>query len=247
MLDQQNMASSWGCERGIRRIALCDDDPVFLENMSQLVNEYLPEQGMVHCFTNGLDLLRFCEKEPPHLIFLDIQMPGLDGLHIARELRKFQPFITIVIVTHYREFALQGYDIRAFDYLVKPISRQKVKRIIDELYLLPFAKEKHFFIFNKTKIFLPPLDSLLYFESCGRLINAYPYQGCYSWYGKLGELERQLPRQFVRTHRSFIVNLHWIKEIDKSRRQLLLMNGQSLPISKSLYIKLLKEVEGWSY
>lgn len=247
MSDQKNKASSWGCEKGIRRIALCDDDPLFLEQMSQLVKEYLPEQGEVRCFTNGLDLIRLCEKEPPHLIFLDIQMPGLDGLHTARELRKLHPFLTIVIVTHYREFALQGYDIRAFDYLVKPISRQKVKRIIDELYLLPFTKERHFFIFNKTKIFLPPLDSLFYFESCGRLIKAYPYQGCYSWYGKLEELENQLPRQFVKIHRSFIVNLRWIKEIDKSRRQLILANGRLLPVSKSLYNKLLKEVEGWSY
>ncbi len=117
------------------RIAVCDDDEIFVQNAVRFITEWSGESGVstdVFTYCSGKKLLfdkGVCDFD---VIFLDILMPENTGLEVAKLLRKSDCHTTIVFVTSATEFAFESYEVRTRDYILKPVTYEKLKRILDE-------------------------------------------------------------------------------------------------------------------
>ena len=111
------------------KIAICDDEVHFMDALCPLLEQWARERGiklMIHQFTNGDDLIAAHQSECMDLIFLDIIMPLLSGIDTAREFRNMNQNVPIVFLTSSREFAFNSYEVKAFNYLIKPVDPEKI-------------------------------------------------------------------------------------------------------------------------
>ena len=209
----------------LRTIAI-DDEPLAL----RLVSDYIgktPFLELVGTFDNPLDAIDFLSTESADLIFVDIQMPDLTGIEFARSLEKAPK---IIFTTAYEKYALEGFKLNAIDYLLKPFSyeeflkaAQKARKQSElESSVLPSIEANSQFLFLKSeyKIRRINFNDILYIEGLKDYIKVYttgedkPVLSLNS----IKSLEQKLPEdQFMRVHRSFIVNLNKIDTIERSR------------------------------
>ncbi len=224
-----------------------------------LVREYLSLHSEVEIITecsNGFDAVKIVSEQKPDMMFLDIQMPKLNGFE-ALELIDEPP--AVVFITAYDQYALKAFEVHAIDYLLKPFTKERFDDALARV-LLSVRKEKP----QKTKQLLndikkdAPLERILIKE--GSRVNVFPVQKIdyveaqddyasfrvegksYLKQQRLAELENSLEaKSFVRIHRSYIVNIERIAKIElyaKDSRVALLKDGTKLPISRSGYDKL---------
>jgi two-component system, LytTR family, response regulator LytT len=220
----------------IRTIAI-DDEPLAL----QLISGYIkntPFLEFVESFDNPLIAMEYLENNMVDLIFLDIQMPDLPGIELARQISKETK---VVFTTAYEKYALEGFRLEAVDYLLKPFgydefltAANKVKKIVDlETKANATIETNNNFLFLKAdyKIRRINYDEILYIEGLKDYIKIYlknepkPIISHYS----LKLLEAKLPSSmFMRIHRSFIVNLNGISTVDRFR---IVFGKEYLPVS----------------
>ena len=118
------------------RIIACDDDVAFLDNLHRMINRWSAETGTavdVALVTRGEDLLARHAASRADIIMLDMIMPLVNGMDTARELRQSDTAVRLVFLTSSPEFALESYEVRAFDYLLKPVTYERVAQLLDEL------------------------------------------------------------------------------------------------------------------
>ena len=211
----------------IRTIAI-DDEPLALKLVSDYIRK-TPFLELAGQFDNPLDAVEFLEKEMIDLIMLDIQMPDLTGLEFTKIL---QDAPKIIFTTAYEKYALEGFKVNAVDYLLKPFSYpeflvavQKAKKLIEmeqEHSALPSLEANSQFLFLKSeyKIRRINFNDILYIEGLKDYVKVYlqseskPILSLNS----VKSLEQKLPsEQFMRVHRSFIVDLNRIEVIERSR------------------------------
>ncbi len=209
----------------LKTIAI-DDEPLAL----RLVSEYIsktPFLELVGSFDNPLDAIEFLSSQPADLIFIDIQMPDLTGIEFTRSLEGEHK---IIFTTAYQQYALEGFKLNAIDYLLKPFSyeeflksAQKARKQAElEANSLSSIEANNQFLFLKSeyKIRRINFNDILYIEGLKDYIKVYttgedkPVLSLNS----MKSLEQKLPEdQFMRVHRSFIVNLNKIDTIERSR------------------------------
>jgi len=209
----------------LRTIAI-DDEPLALRLVSDYISK-TPFLELVGTFDNPLDAIDFLSTESADLIFVDIQMPDLTGIEFARSLEKAPK---IIFTTAYEKYALEGFKLNAIDYLLKPFSyeeflkaAQKARKQSElESSVLPSIEANSQFLFLKSeyKIRRINFNDILYIEGLKDYIKVYttgedkPVLSLNS----IKSLEQKLPEdQFMRVHRSFIVNLNKIDTIERSR------------------------------
>lgn len=218
-------------------IAVCDDDLAFARELQALLNALLGERGAdarVSLFADPSDLLSALQRGfDCDLIFLDILFDSENGVRFARLLREQDYDADLVFVTSSPEFAVAAFDARPLHYLLKPLTRDRLAQVL-ERFLERRTPHNLQLATPQGLLRLPVLD-ILFFEIYNHTIVIHLRDGREkAWRGSLGELEALLPPHcFVRTHRSFLVNLAHISEIDRTR--VLLSSGGSVPISKSAY------------
>lgn len=220
----------------LKTIAI-DDEPLAL----RLVSEYIsktPFLELAGSFDNPLDAIDFLSAQPVDLIFVDIQMPDLTGIEFARSLENAPK---IIFTTAYEKYALDGYKLNAIDYLLKPFSyeeflkaAQKARKQLElEASALPMIDANNQFLFLKSeyKIRRINFNDILYIEGLKDYIKVFtagddkPVLSLNS----MKSLEEKLPEdQFMRVHRSFIVNLNKISIIERSR---IIFGKTYIPIS----------------
>lgn len=205
-------------------IAVCDDNVDDLSNMIELIDLYRTSRYL-NCeyavFSNGLDLISALEKGEQFDIYcLDIMMPGFTGIDAAREIRSFDKRASIIFFTSSPEFALEGYSVRAVNYILKPVSEEKLFATFDELLdRIKFEKEEDTIIVkSKEGVQKIVLASLVFVEVIGRNVLYH------LWSGKVIECREafapvcdQLMKYevFMRPHRAYLVNMQYINTIDK--------------------------------
>ncbi len=209
----------------LRTIAI-DDEPLALRLVSDYISK-TPFLELVGAFDNPLDAIDFLSTESADLIFVDIQMPDLTGIEFARSLENAPK---IIFTTAYEKYALEGFKLNAIDYLLKPFSyeeflkaAQKARKQSElESSVLPSIEANSQFLFLKSeyKIRRINFNDILYIEGLKDYIKVYttgedkPILSLNS----IKSLEQKLPEdQFMRVHRSFIVNLNKIDTIERSR------------------------------
>ena len=169
------------------------------------------------------------------LIFLDIQMPKLTGLDFLKSL---QTRPKVILVTAYREYALDGFELDVVDYLLKPVSLERFMKAIDKFYQLAVpetsgiaeAEPRFILVKSDRKTVKLPLHEILYIESYSDYIKIHTSDSTVITKERISHIEESLPASFVRTHRSFIVNSGNIRSFS---HEVIEVGGKEVPISRS--------------
>lgn len=222
---------------------LVDDNEMNRLTLEHLI-ELTPELELVASFSNAVDCLAFFRQGGTvDIAFLDIEMPLLSGIDLVRILPTPQP--DIVLVTSHRDFALDAFDLRVTDYIVKPVEfprfLQAVQRIIAQRTALPdtapdpaaasTAHDQHFFVKVNKKIVRVDFAELLYIEALSDYSVLVLNKQKLIVYNTLKVFESRLPTaNFARVHRSYIVNT---KRIDVVEDHMLSFGKHEVPVSKS--------------
>ncbi len=220
------------------KFAVCDDEKEVREYLSSRIYDLLADadlDGRVALFPDGESLCALYEsgKADFDLLFLDITMPGADGLTVAKRIREVDKSVMLVFVTASAEFVFSGYEVRAFRYLLKPDLMNGFPGVFrDCLKELTKADEVRFSFQAGSKTVWVPIRDILFFESDKRKILIHcAGEREYSFYGKLDAVEETLKKHdFVRCHQSFLINA--LKIVSLGQNEVTLTDGSAVPVSK---------------
>lgn len=218
------------------KIAFCDDDMEVLHQMNELLDRYRVERNediTYAAFQSPFELLTEIEKGiRPDILFLDVVMPGQNGMDVAKEIRQYDANMKIIFLTSSPEFAVESYSVGAYFYQLKPIWEESFFRLMDAVLAECEKKKKNSLILrSKDGITRIDLQQLEYCEVLGRKLLFHLENGAVlESAGSLDDLAGQLMQysNFFRPHRSFLVNMEYIQNI--SSRSIKMVNDAEIPI-----------------
>lgn len=208
------------------KIAVCDDEQIFINKIKNIL---LDQE--INAFTASTPLLQAIEKgEAYDVIFLDIAMPGLDGMALAKKIRETDEDVIIVFITGKIEFMQAGYEVRAFRYLLKEQLERGLPAIWTDIERELEGKRDQYFIFDfNRQTYRYACKDIHYFENSLRRIILHGKGGTATLYGNLDEIEAAHPA-FVRIHKSYLVNPRYIRTV--SAQNVITTEGEALPVSR---------------
>jgi len=238
-----------------KRTILVDDEPLALQALKLTFNEIAEVEVVAEC-ANGYEAVKAVQELNPDLLFLDIQMPGLNGFDVLELLAEKAP--PTIFVTAYDEYAIKAFEAQAIDYLLKPVQRNRLEQAIKHARdFLPESAEKVIDAYREIQVPLQrilirigtgvqviPVEQITHFEAQDDFVEVYTEKESHLKYERLGRLEQVLDSHtFIRVHRSFILNVSYLKKIEpysQNSRLGYLKNGKVVQISKNGYKKLLE-------
>lgn len=243
------------------KVILIDDEPL----ARSLVKEYLqahPQLELVQECGDGFEGVKAIHQWQPDLIFLDIQMPKINGFEML-ELLELPP--AVIFTTAFEEYAIKAFDLHAIDYLLKPFSQERFDKAILKWQenkkqhktqpvpeLLETAAQSpnqsdRIVVKNGSKIKIIPVSTVYYLEAADEYVKIHTSEGYFLKKKTMSFFESSLAaHEFVRCHRSFLININEVTRIDpyeKDNYVAKLKGGQQVPVSRSGYTKL-REVLG---
>ena len=215
--------------------AIVDDDPNIRETLQAALitdtqKRRIPVQLSV-C-ASGSEFLTL-PQEKWDLVLMDVEMPGQNGIETARQLRRVNDRAAIIFITNYIQYALEGYEVQAFRYLLKPIDAAQFEQVVgtalDEIH---HRQTAYLQLKGRSEIIRLAIDELIYAETKrGHLLLHTPGKvlECYS---TMEKLEQELKQEaFFRCHSSFLVALEAVRQIEK--QDVVLKDGTRVPVSKN--------------
>ncbi|MDB5124719.1 MAG: yehT 4 [Mucilaginibacter sp.] len=244
------------------RVLIIDDEPL----ARMVVKEYL--QGfeqfeVIQECNDGFEGLKAIQQHQPNLVFLDVQMPKINGFEML-ELVEQQP--AVIFTTAFDEYAIKAFETHAVDYLLKPFSKDRFNKAIEkylekaqaapkpkqteellETAALSPAQHERIVVKTGTKVKIIPVQDVEYLAADDDYVSVYTAEGSFLKNKTMNFFEQTLdPRQFVRVHRSYMIAIQQITRIDpyeKDAHLAILKSGAKIPVSKTGYGKL-KQVLG---
>lgn len=222
------------------RIAICDDDINARDALHIQLESILMEESekIVYEFASGQTAVNWLLKHPGEidLLFLDVEMPGVNGMETAERIREFDKNMMLVFVTGYADYVFDGYRVGALDYVIKPAGRERLYEIMKRVreQILSGA-EKNFVFQNTEGTYRFSYEEILYFYSERRQVTIVTERGNFTFYGKLNQVEGQTGEDFVRIHQRYLVNGKKVSHIGST--SLFVGAGDKeteLPISRGL-------------
>ncbi len=216
------------------RIAICDDETDARDALRFQLEKILIEDAeeIVYEFSSGTNAASWLKNHPGEidLLFLDVEMQGLNGMETAKKIRAFDEQIVIVFVTGYADYVFDGYLVGALDYLMKPVAEDKLRQLIGRVRVKSAQEESRTFTLkNMDGTWRFRLRDILYFYSDRRKVNLVTVRGEYSFYARLDEIEEQLSPDFVRIHQRYLVNP---AAVDFFCGESVTINGREIPCSR---------------
>jgi two-component system LytT family response regulator len=229
----------------------------------QVLREYLESHGGIEVIAecaNGFDAVKAVSERGPDLLFLDVQMPKLDGFEVLELLGDSARGLGVIFVTAYDEYALRAFEVHAVDYLLKPFTAERLGEALmratarvgqasqsQAAALAAVARRREgplerVLIRDGAQVHVLPVDMIDYVEAQDDYAAFHSAGKSYLKEQTLAELESRLdPARFVRVHRSFIVNVERIARVElyaKDSRIAILRDGKKLPVSRAGYSRL---------
>lgn len=234
------------------RIAICDDEQIFLNELEICIDNYLNKifvEHSIEIFYDGTSLEKaYYEGNQFDILYLDIAMNTMNGIEVAKSIRKIDRNVILIYVSSYDSYYIQLFEVEPFRFIKKPIQKNEVQNITQQAYERVIEKDVYFmYKYNKIigKILL---NNILYFESIGRIIYIHNLSETLKYYGRLDDVERRLKNckiPFLRIHKSYYVNFRYIDQVTFSK---VILTDVELQISKErqMYIrkKYLEILEG---
>ena len=249
------------------RVLIIDDEKPAREKIKLLLGEY-PEIVLIGESANGKDAVEQIRSLNPDLIFLDIQMPLLDGFGVLEAVdSEFMP--VVIFVTAFDQYAMQAFDVNAIDYLLKPFDESRFRKALLKAfqYLGPEHKKDlqiqlksmlekiipmqpyrdRMVIKTSDGFFLIPTDDIDWIEAAENYVNVHTGKDSHLVRKTMRDTERQLdPDKFIRIHRSSIVNISkikWAKKWFNGELKITLMNGTELTASRNYSDRIIKRFD----
>lgn len=228
-------------------IGVCDDS----KEQVELVTHYIHQNSKVdgfHTFS-AVDPVMFLldfREHAPEIVFLDIDMDGMNGIELGQRIREINNETVIVYITGHEGYALDAFGVRAYHYLLKPVSEKKFKAVLDDaisaasLVQLQKVKKGKFTVKSKNSVVSVEFDRISYFEKIGRKVKIQTDTGTIEFYGKFVELIEQLDQTFfVQCHQGFIINKD--KIVSYRSKTLCMASCEKVPVSRT-YHKAIKGI-----
>ena len=225
------------------QIAICDDHPYIHKQLVPLLQKIAGELGEsfeLLSFTSAEQLL-FEFTKSIDILILDIQMGRMSGMDAAHQLRKNGHNVPIIFLTAMPEYALEGYDVHAYSFLVKPVEEEVLRKRIHEL-LCVLSQTRPVFIKlkNRDGVEIVNVDSIVYIESFSHNLVVHFQEHSITCSMRMSDLERQLAEHgFFRVHKSYLVNMNYVSEANDV---CLLQNGEEVLIRKKSKKKIQQKV-----
>ncbi|HLT56905.1 MAG TPA: LytTR family DNA-binding domain-containing protein, partial [Bacillota bacterium] len=195
------------------KVGLVDDREIDLDKMRVII-ENIPEVEIIFATTSAEEAYKQIKKEEINLLIADIEMPKLSGYELADIIHSHALNISVIFVTANSGYAVHAFELQVHDYIMKPYTKERLIQSVERL------KEKtrgsdiagRLYIKQKSDIHIIQKKDIIFIERTGRSTTIYTKSGAIKTYQTLNELEGELrERDFLRSHRSFIINIHYVK------------------------------------
>lgn len=229
---------------------ILDDEPMAREIISSFVGKIHNLELVATC-KNVSEAFSVLQKESIQLIFLDINMPEISGLSLAKSI---QHKSQVIFTTAYREYAIEGFDLQAVDYLLKPISFDRFLKAVQKYFdlhaskeiikqeIVSEAKETSIFVRSDRKMVKVRFKEINYIESLSDYVKIFTDKETIITRETISNIESKLPsNEFLRTHRSYIVSM---PKIDSFTNEFLELDKKAIPISRSYKENVLQKLAG---
>lgn len=225
------------------KCAICDDSDADLDYIAALVSQWANDRkALVHIdvFTSAEAFLFHYDKEKDYdILLLDIEMKQMDGVTMAKTVRKTNETVQIVFITGYSEYIAEGYEVSALNYLVKPLQEKKLREVLDRATVKLQKNERFLTVCLSGETLRIPFYEIRYLEVMKNYVTIHGKRD-YTVKKTLGEFEEQLDERFYRTGRSYLLNLTWIERVTKTAvilndgTNILLPRGQYEPLNRAI-------------
>ena len=218
------------------RAAVCDDSATDADYVRGIVAHWAEQRGVAlecRAFSSAEQFL-FCYAEDKNfdLLLLDVEMPGADGVTLAKTVRQENEAVQIVFITGYSDYIAEGYEVAALHYLVKPLDENKLFSVLDRAAEKLQKNEKVLLLELSGEMVRLPVHRIRWAEVSGNYVTIHANQD-YTVKMTLGQLEKELDERFFRVGRSAIVNLTQISRVTKGSIKLSV--GDSIPLPRGAY------------
>lgn len=214
-------------------IAICDDERYMSDKIRKMVSDFFRQKNMemaVLQFSSGKELLEY--GGAIDILFLDIQMGDMDGMETARKLRsrKFKGFL--IFITVLKEMVFQSFEVRAYDYLVKPVRKEQFEKTMERLFLsMQNVCETTLLVQRGSESSMISFEDIIFCESIDRKVYLHLKQTeLIDYYERIEKLEEKLDGRFFRCHRSYLINLQYLKSYKNGTAYM--DGGDGIPVSR---------------
>lgn len=216
------------------KIAICDDESRVREVLKDKIEKYYFPQSIdftIQTFENGGELLEH-DLDSINVLFLDVDMPGLNGMETAAEVRKVNKTMLIVFLTAYSEFVFESFKVDAFRYLLKPIKESELAEVLQAVQDKLYVDDVECLNFQfQSEMYHIRYSDVIYIECIHDKIWLHCKDGDYRWRGALKNLKELLTgKGFFQIHRSYIINMNMIRKYNS--QAVLLEEDCEIPISR---------------
>ena len=218
------------------KIAICDDADADRRYVSDMVKSWAAHDGhTVHTDTFSSAesfLFHYAEESDYDILLLDIEMGAMDGVTMAKQLRKENDTVQIIFITGYSDYISEGYEVAALHYLVKPVKKEKLFSVLDRAAEKLMRNEKVLNFEVGGEMVRVPIYQVRYAEVFGNYVTVHAASDIHIKM-TLGEIEKQLDDRFYRVGRSAVVNLTQISRV--TRTEIVLADGTAIPLPRGAY------------
>lgn len=219
------------------KIGICDDDADQRNYLAERVriwaggNRHLIE---LEQYPGAKEFLfSYEESKDFDILLLDVEMPEVSGIELAKQVRSENTAVQIVFITGYYEYFSDGFDVSALHYLIKPADEAKLYPVLDRAVHNLSCRQRCVLLATGEADIKVPLTDILYAEAENVYVNVHTMQGNYRVRMSLGKFVEQMDETFYKAHRSYVVSLKYISKI--TRKEITMINGDVVPLSRGVY------------
>lgn len=224
------------------KIVICEDEithrNILKEYLCKILDEEFLEYSIIE-YSSGEELLAKYPNKVD-ILFLDIQMYELSGMHTARKIREFDKDVEIIFTTAIEKYVFEAYEVKAYRYLIKPLNYSEIRRQIKLCISDYLDKNRVISIESRTDTIVLPINEILYAEVRMKEVTIYTESGTYTIKVSMKRVENKLLNyNFFRCHHSYLVNL---KKINELKNSYVIINSNEVPVSRGKYKELKKRL-----
>lgn len=218
------------------KIAICDDEENVCYQLEKIIIEILKQRAVkyqIELFFTGEELCEYMEKRQYDLIFLDIELPNVNGIDIGKYVREMlkNEMVQIAYISAKAEYAIELFDFRPINFLIKPLDVKKVTKVIDKYCIINGQNNYVFNYMKKKQYYKVPMSEIRYFERNNRKVTIHTKNGIDEFYDSMEQVYARVKgNDFLFIHKSIIVNYRFIKKVSYDNVEM--ADGTVLPISQ---------------
>lgn len=218
------------------KLAICDDNEADTTYIGKMVEHWAQTQEVsvkIDKFPSSEAFLFHYETEKNYdILLLDIEMARMNGVDLAKAVRKENELVQIIFITGYSDYISEGYEVSALHYLMKPVKAEKLCEVLNRAVEKLAKNERVLYLEQSGEMLRIPFHEIRYLEVRQNYVTVYGKQE-YTVKKTLSEFERELDERFFRTGRSYMVNLAYVQRVSKA--MIWLADGTEVPLSRGMY------------